>query len=1439
MAQWNQFRRGGAGESNPPRGGDTSVKVVSVNPTTSRFPGGATATLSGFNFRKNADGSAPSVLIDDIPATNVTLVDGNTLTFTIPVGVTVGSFDITVTIDGNVGTLLKGFTYFNETILSIEPVFGPIAGGTNIKILGVNFDPAVTYRVRFGDQFATAVEILDTETIVCVTPSHAVGFTNVDLMAPTIMFSRTIFSLTIFDVATQADNIYTTLPNGYQFTLLVRGEDIRRNPGINITEQLGAPPSKATFVVDGNSNAPVGGEKIQITDEIEDPPRVLWGGTVQVVKQVYEGQIDQLAWHADCSDFTALANKIRPKGAWFQVSASQVVTELIAQCCPGFTVNHVQTNLAKVTVVLDGSKDLITALNEIAAAIGGGHWYFDFSQDCHFFHIVPANIVTGVPGLPPTGGSLPGSFITLATGAPNGALVSYPRGYYALRSQNVYSDGTVSGLSPWSNIVQFDTSLQFSITNIPVGPSSATRTTTKRRLWYHRLSAVSGDAIGIVRPFCEIGDNTTTSFTCAFGSIGASVAGITDISQGSDIPTVAPSVVLGPLWNQSPIPSSHSPYNFYPFTFRYTFILADGTESIASPPTTFNQADSLSGWTCTIATGGINVVKRKLYLTIGGVSRWLEISDNTTTVITNSSNGTAQGGPYALYTSVSWLLTAFSLGITGQADPPLIANPPNGANGNHPPAPALAPSAAVTSYLNGDPLAWLSSYYSFRYAYLYRDGSVSFASPSSAPIGSEYMVRGYWTISSRIGVTPGPTIGTNNDCIARLIYSCGGLPVIQGYSEPSRPDPPGFPVGYGQGIEGFRLNKPDWSNMVSRGFAIIPDNTTDHIEYVQRYLGDDAFPTTDNVQYWINVSGGDFPTYLGSGVIVADGNINPILTGADTDFEFTPDPVPSWPNDDGPYLEDADPPGIIDDNNVDLLYGGDSGSQGFETTTDRTQVRNRIFVIGAGSTLTTAYIDGSLQIYVSDITSFALGGGKLRIEDVQNGNTEFATYSTLQQKNGVPFIALTKALSYKYSQNSIVYNYYQADDVESQKFMAKTELDAFGNRTDGVHEYTVTDSSLKTVWQLYMRAQAELELYSRPIVTIAYASRDPRTRIGRTVVVDLTNPPCKGSFLIQSVTIDQIRDEGDLLAPRYTAQASSIRYDLNDLLLKILGQQGGSGVSVGGISAAGASSANNSASNSGSWPLTRAQYAHIVHSGAPGSPSWVGVGTMNGSGSGGTLTDDNTEIPSYADNWRGDQRQSGWATQSSGAGASNQRADAMSSQFVNFLEDQVDVWFEFKTPVTLSGCLFHIGGFNFIPSGAFGTNIAFISLSYVQGTDSGWTVRMQTPTNGGNRTLALPTGFQITPSTFYKLRIQSTWDGSNYKTVSVTFTLNGSAFTVTQAGSYVVVGGVSQSAMPTSGAMVSNGFSTLGWGFVVTNPGGTSPSKKMNVRRIYMTSSGA
>ena len=101
----------------------------------------------------------------------------------------------------------------------------------------------------------------------------------------------------------------------------------------------------------------------------------------------------------------------------------------------------------------------------------------------------------------------------------------------------------------------------------------------------------------------------------------------------------------------------------------------------------------------------------------------------------------------------------------------------------------------------------------------------------------------------------------------------------------------------------------------------------------------------------------------------------------------------------------------------------------------------------------------------------------------------------------------------------------------------------------GVYEHQIDDSSLLSDAACQTRADADLALFKNPIVTITYATRDVKSRSGKTATVSFSGDPgYSGTYRIVRVTIDQIDLAGGRLAPRFICTASTVKFSLADLL---------------------------------------------------------------------------------------------------------------------------------------------------------------------------------------------------------------------------------------------------------------------------------------------------
>jgi hypothetical protein len=913
---------------------ETGPVVYSVDPNSSYLAGGVSVTISGIRFANHQDGSAPEVLIGGVAATSVVVVSATEITCVVPAATEAGAVDVTVTTYGGSHTLVDGFIYYEAVITGVEPPFGPFGGGTDVVIVGFNFVDGST--VFFGDDAATNVVFIDSSHIACTTPSHAEGFVDVRVVDP--------------------DDNEATLRNGFKYTLLVRGEDFRRMPGVGIRDALNNAPNTATFSVDGESQEPLPGEEIEITDP-EDGDRVLFRGIIQSVDQAYEGQTNQLVWNCMATDFTWLLNKYRPSGKYVNVSASTVVIDLMAKFAPGFTVEHVQTNLAPVSAEFDGTMDLMTCLSEIARSIGGGHWYVDYDKDMHFFHVPPPEGVVTVPTSPG-----PGTPITLTEDGPIEYLASFTTGYYYVRSTFLYSNGVESRLGPISAIVPFTGTNYMQMDDIPLGTDPGGGITcVGRRIYFGR------GTFPMIRGW-RINDNTTTSITVFPGGIVAAPI-VYEGSQGA--------IITPPVTPPTPAP-----------------------------------------------------------------------------------------------------ITAPVVGIVTYDDPFLN---PSGTN---------FPPPNVQTGSNGN---WV-----FQASAVYQDGTESLPSPFS---NSVYL-----------GQTPLPS-GTGPGLSTTLNF-----PTF--LSLPLFPDINGVSPAYYK-IYAKKLPPTGSGGIIVDDPAVFIPHFWCNMPY-----GSTGEPDNTEIDY------GDRPRFTGD----------------------TPSLI--WPNPDGPYLEDTDPPEDIDHNSTLLIR-----DQPITSTKDQSQLRNRVTILGMGTSVTEDAAPGDSQLQVSDCSIFGEAGGEI----IVNGKV-LIYFAPGTNEPGPGAVFLTQAITDAIPAGSSVRFYMQINDFASQEAMGKVELDADGNPTDGVHEVVIKDDSLYLPQQLYMRANAELELFSKPIITVRYSTRDPKSKSGQRVNINLTNPPISGTFLIQDVSIDQIHDESDLVLPRYNVTASSVRFDLEDLLMQI-GKEtigsGGAAVSTG------------------------------------------------------------------------------------------------------------------------------------------------------------------------------------------------------------------------------------------------------------------------------------
>jgi hypothetical protein len=123
------------------------------------------------------------------------------------------------------------------------------------------------------------------------------------------------------------------------------------------------------------------------------------------------------------------------------------------------------------------------------------------------------------------------------------------------------------------------------------------------------------------------------------------------------------------------------------------------------------------------------------------------------------------------------------------------------------------------------------------------------------------------------------------------------------------------------------------------------------------------------------------------------------------------------------------------------------------------------------------------------------------------------------------------------------------DDVAAQSALATL----LGGGT-GIRESLLSDGRI-SMTEATARGLALLASYKAAIETIAYRSRDPHTRSGASIVVDLPPPTSvHGTFRVQDVTITTFNPRG-LVPPTYDTRGSSTRFTFEDLVRQIANTQ--------------------------------------------------------------------------------------------------------------------------------------------------------------------------------------------------------------------------------------------------------------------------------------------
>jgi hypothetical protein len=137
------------------------------------------------------------------------------------------------------------------------------------------------------------------------------------------------------------------------------------------------------------------------------------------------------------------------------------------------------------------------------------------------------------------------------------------------------------------------------------------------------------------------------------------------------------------------------------------------------------------------------------------------------------------------------------------------------------------------------------------------------------------------------------------------------------------------------------------------------------------------------------------------------------------------------------------------------------------------------------------------------------------------------------------------AVLYEIRPNEDVNIFIQCDDTAAQAALAALE----GGGSTGVVEHVLQDRRLGLA-EATATGKADLALFARPLVTIQYATRDPNTRSGKSVHIDVPELSLVGDLTIQTVEITEI-DTHPGLHPMYRVTCSSVRFSFEDAVRRM------------------------------------------------------------------------------------------------------------------------------------------------------------------------------------------------------------------------------------------------------------------------------------------------
>jgi len=958
-----------------------------------------------------------------------------------------------------------------------------------------------------------------------------------------------------------------------------------RMSGLTIRDILNDAPNTCTLVIEGDG--PAVGQSIRVT--LHDGKVVLFAGAIQTVDQSYESLPEHIAWNVTAIDDTAKANAKRPFGTFADVSATTVAQTIAANFAPAFATTGIVAGLPNVSIVFDGSETFIACLARIANAIGG---YCKIEDGGIFLFLVdtaaPPDPIDHTPKRflndPPIQANVDASQLRTRV---------YGKGY----GENVRADLAVGEtLIPIQDGVNFP----------PLGGNAIVALTAdgaqSDRVSFTSVEIPTGGSL--VGPGAA--PTTAPSVAVAAGSgvdTGPHTVSIVHVTaNGKTLAGPAAAITVGTHPPPGTAPTAGAPLNGTgPDTGSHDYAASYVTSYGETVPSPISNAIAVSAATGQVQAPNIAPSATPTPLIAGNLNSTVLQAYYLSFV--NALGETDQAG-----SANSGFIAPPQLPGTPNNGFPGGALPQTGggltpnvyyayyftfvtASGYET---ALSPNYIVNMGTN--------TAVQFQYLALHPDPRCTkrriYRGPanSNMPIGGR--PSGYLVVEIS-GNTDPNVFYTDTMSDATLV----GRESVTDMQLPRGPDP-GFQMHVSNiitgpaGVTARKLYRvPYGSGAPPRLVTTIPNNTaTTYLDNVADASLNIDMPTSNTTGTAVqkipvsNIPIGPasvtarnlYRRFNGAGPfkLVTTINNNSGTTYTDT----TPNSglgaaalsvATAIGNQIAVFVEKgvaavtareiymspiAGPPrrrvGVVNDNTTTAfqITTSDAALAGgpLEPVADTSGLAQPQGQVNPGATVLPVASAATFRVGGGWVV---LGGGQVIRHTGISGQTltgipatgPGAITTTVlygSQALPAPMLIGVSGIVHPILKGSAIHIWVQRDDLLAQ---AEQRARAGG---DGVIEYLITDQR-RGVDSLIARCDADLAMFSRPIVTVAYATRDMKTRSGKTVDIDLVSPRIAATLMIQDVTITEI-DIAPHLPPRFSVKASSVRFSLEDTLRQMI-----------------------------------------------------------------------------------------------------------------------------------------------------------------------------------------------------------------------------------------------------------------------------------------------